>query len=176
MDLTYYFQDFILELYAGQLRGNMELVPEVNPLEWLPLTENFADKEKFAGEQNIAHIVNVALKVPMKEIRENNRAAEVCFARLNGSVVMSKKSTFEGMMEQIRIMSQYLPGISSAYILDMEKKRRCNADDIVDAVCLAITANLSMQGLTEPIPPVPQEDSRGLLMQMIIPKEQCGAL
>ena len=99
---------------------------------------------------------------------------EVCFARLNGNVVMSKKNTFEGMMERIRIMSQYLPGISSAYILNMEKRLHCNADDIIDAVCLAITANLSMQGLTEPIPPVPQKDSRGLLMQMIIPKEECG--
>lgn len=65
MDFTYYFQDFILELYVGKLSEPKKLVEELNPLEWLPLTENFADSEKFAGEQNIAHIVNVARKYPL---------------------------------------------------------------------------------------------------------------
>lgn len=67
MDFTYYFQDFILELYVGKLSEQKKLVEELNPLEWLPLTENFADSKKFAGEQNIAHIVNVARKYPLKE-------------------------------------------------------------------------------------------------------------
>ncbi len=67
MDFTYYFQDFILELYVGKLSEPKKLVEELNPLEWLPLTENFADSKKFAGEQNIAHIVNVARKYPLKE-------------------------------------------------------------------------------------------------------------
>ena len=31
---------------------------------WLPLTEDFTDRERFAGEQNIAHIINVALLYP----------------------------------------------------------------------------------------------------------------
>lgn len=65
MDFTYYFQDFILELYVGKLSEPKKLVEELNPLEWLPLTENFADSKKFAGEQNIAHIVNVARKYPL---------------------------------------------------------------------------------------------------------------
>lgn len=65
MDFTYYHQNFILELYVGKLSGSIELVEEANPLEWLPLTENFADAEKFAGDQNIAHIVNMALKYPL---------------------------------------------------------------------------------------------------------------
>lgn len=66
MDLTYYHQNYILELYVGKLSVFKELVEEMNPLEWLSLTENFNDSEKFAGDQNIAHIVNVALKYPMK--------------------------------------------------------------------------------------------------------------
>ena len=45
----------------------MDLVEEVNPLIWLPITENFADAQKYAGEQNIAHIVNVALKYPLQK-------------------------------------------------------------------------------------------------------------
>lgn len=67
MDLTYYHQDFMLELYVGKLSEPKGLVVEINPLEWLPLTENFTDTQKFAGDQNIAHIVNVALKYPLEE-------------------------------------------------------------------------------------------------------------
>ena len=66
MDLTYYLQDFVLEIYVGKLREEAELTEEVNPLIWLPLTENFADPKKFAGDQNIAHIINVALKYPLE--------------------------------------------------------------------------------------------------------------
>ncbi len=63
MDFTYYQQDFILELYVGKLSSHRQLVEEMNPLEWLSLEEDFCDAEEFAGDQNIAHIVNVALRV-----------------------------------------------------------------------------------------------------------------
>lgn len=63
MDFTYYHQDFILELYVGELSSPRQLVEEMNPLEWLSLEEDFCDAEEFAGDQNIAHIVNVALRV-----------------------------------------------------------------------------------------------------------------
>lgn len=63
MDFTYYHHDFILELYVGKLSSSRQLVEEVNPLEWLLLEEDFSDPERFAGDQNIAHIVNVALRV-----------------------------------------------------------------------------------------------------------------
>lgn len=66
MDFTYYHQNYILELYVGKLSAPKELVEEVNPLEWLSLSENFADADKFAGEQNVAHIVNMALKYPLE--------------------------------------------------------------------------------------------------------------
>lgn len=62
MDITYYYQDYILEIYMGRLSVPKELVEEINPLEWLPLTEDFVDEDRFAGDQNIGHIVNVALK------------------------------------------------------------------------------------------------------------------
>ena len=38
---------------------------ETNPPLWLLLTEDFTDRDRFAGEQNIAHIINVALKYPI---------------------------------------------------------------------------------------------------------------
>ncbi len=66
MDFTYYEQRIVLEIYVGQLQGDVMLKEEVNPLEWLPLSENFADPERFAGDQNIAHIINMALKYPLE--------------------------------------------------------------------------------------------------------------
>lgn len=62
MDITYYHLNFVLELYVGTLQENMELIEEVNPLEWLSIEENFADPDRFAGKQNIAHIINVAME------------------------------------------------------------------------------------------------------------------
>ena len=70
MDIRYYYQEFDLELYVGQLEEDVVLREETNPLIWLSLDENFTDKNKFAGEQNIAHIMNVALQYPIpKRIR-----------------------------------------------------------------------------------------------------------
>ena len=65
MDIRYYHQGFDLEMYVGILREDKPLREELNPLLWLPLTENFADRERFAGEQNIAHIMNIAMAYPL---------------------------------------------------------------------------------------------------------------
>lgn len=64
MDFTYYHLNFVLELYVGILGNDKKLIEEVNPLEWLSIDEDFTDKDRFAGEQNIAHIINVALQYP----------------------------------------------------------------------------------------------------------------
>lgn len=63
MDTIYYPQEFILEIYTGVLDKDIDLVEELNPLEWLSIDENFADTDRFAGDGNIAHIVRIALKV-----------------------------------------------------------------------------------------------------------------
>lgn len=65
MDITYYHQEFVLEMYVGTLREEVELREEKNPLLWLPLSEDFTNRERFAGEQNIAHIINIALMYPL---------------------------------------------------------------------------------------------------------------
>ena len=65
MDLTYYLQGFVLEIYVGMLHEDPELREELNPLEWLSLSRDFTDKNLYAGEQNIQHIINVALKYPV---------------------------------------------------------------------------------------------------------------
>lgn len=62
MDITYYHLNFVLELYIGTITEDIQLTEEVNPLEWLSIDEDFADPDRFAGKQNIAHIINVALE------------------------------------------------------------------------------------------------------------------
>lgn len=62
MNITYYQRKFVLELYVGQLQDEVELIEEKNPLTWMPLTEDFADPGKYAGDKNIAHIVTIALQ------------------------------------------------------------------------------------------------------------------
>lgn len=58
MNLEYVMQDMELEVYAGKLNEDVDLVEEVNKLYWLDKTENFFDKTKFAGEGNIGHMLN----------------------------------------------------------------------------------------------------------------------
>ena len=67
MDICYYQKNFTLEIYVGMLGEDVQLREEKNPLVWLPLTEDFADPYRFAGDQNIAHIMNVALQYPIPE-------------------------------------------------------------------------------------------------------------
>lgn len=67
MDITYYHQRFVLEMYAGILEDEPSLHEEKSLLLWLSITEDFTDRDRFAGEQNIAHIINIALKYPIPE-------------------------------------------------------------------------------------------------------------
>ena len=95
---------------------------------------------------------------------------EVCFARLNGEVLLTSKHDAEGVRERAAILADYLPEITEVWIAETARKMKCNEDDITDSVCLAIVANLLMQGKTESIPPEPMMDDTGLLMQMVIPR------
>ncbi|MCF0146289.1 MAG: NUDIX domain-containing protein [Eubacterium sp.] len=71
MDLTYYYQDFVLEIYVGQLHADVVLREEANPLEWLTIDEEeFADPDRFAGDRNIAHIVRIAMIYPIEDTAE----------------------------------------------------------------------------------------------------------
>ena len=310
MDIQYYYQDFSLELYVGRLDDEVLLREEKNSLLWLPLIENFADKDRFAGEQNIAHIMNVAMMYPIPEknitqdglyigvdgckggwavavldhgelrletyksidslvkeypsfdaflidmaiglknspdqvrpdiaarkelgakassvfpipsreavyakgeeeqkkanlrtlgkslskqslaiipkLREldeflNDHPAyrgkileshpEVDFARLNGSVVLSKKKEEPGPSERIHILSEYLDKRDLYVVYDKAKELGCGQDDLIDAICLAVTGTLHAHGQSETIPEKPEPDEKGLLMQLTVPTRRIG--
>ena len=69
---------------------------------------------------------------------------EVDFARLNGTVLMSRK----------------------------QEELGCKQDDLIDAICLAVTGALYSHGEYETIPAEPESDKKGLLMQLIVPKKR----
>lgn len=65
MNLTYTKWDKELEVYYGILKNEVELIEEVNKLEWIPINNNFFDISKYAGEGNIGHIIE-EIKIDLK--------------------------------------------------------------------------------------------------------------
>ena len=57
MNLTYTKWNKELEVYYGILKNEVELIAEVNKLEWVSVSDNFFDMNKYAGEGNIGHII-----------------------------------------------------------------------------------------------------------------------
>ena len=65
MNLTYVKWDKELEVYYGVLNKDVELIEEVNKLEWVDINENFFDMTRYAGEGNIGHIIE-EINIDMK--------------------------------------------------------------------------------------------------------------
>lgn len=57
MNIEYISLNKSLEVYYGILSKDVELVEEVNKLEWVDMNDNFFDTTKYAGEGNIGHII-----------------------------------------------------------------------------------------------------------------------
>ena len=57
MNIEYISFNKLLEVYYGILNKDVELVEEVNKLEWVDINDNFFDMTKYAGEGNIGHII-----------------------------------------------------------------------------------------------------------------------
>ena len=57
MNLTYVKWNKELEVYYGILNKDIDLIEEVNKLDWVSIKDNFFDMNKYAGEGNIGHII-----------------------------------------------------------------------------------------------------------------------
>ena len=57
MNIEYVSFNKSLEVYYGILNKEVQLVEEVNKLEWVDINDNFFDMSKYAGEGNIGHII-----------------------------------------------------------------------------------------------------------------------
>lgn len=65
MNIEYVVFNKILEVYYGILNKEVNLVEEVNKLEWVNINDNFFDMKKYAGEGNIGHIIE-EIKISLK--------------------------------------------------------------------------------------------------------------
>ena len=65
MNLTYTKWNKELEVYYGILKNEVELIEEVNKLEWVSINDNFFDLNRYAGEGNIGHIIE-EIKIDLK--------------------------------------------------------------------------------------------------------------
>ena len=65
MNLTYTKWNKQLEVYYGILENEVELIEEVNKLEWVSINDNFFDMNRYAGEGNIGHIIE-EIKIDLK--------------------------------------------------------------------------------------------------------------
>ena len=65
MNLTYTKWNKELEVYYGILKNEVELIEEVNKLEWVSVNDNFFDMKIYAGEGNIGHIIE-EIKIDLK--------------------------------------------------------------------------------------------------------------
>lgn len=57
MDFSYPLDPCYVEVYAGQLKRDVQIKGEENPLFWSGLDGNFFDMREYAGEGNIGHIM-----------------------------------------------------------------------------------------------------------------------
>ena len=102
---------------------------------------------------------------------------EVCFARLNeDGAIKVKKSSRKGISLRMKALKKHLELGALDDIKALTKKGNCKPDDILDAVCLAVTARFKAEGKCECIQgeiTLGDErllvDGKGLKMQMVVP-------
>ena len=59
MDLTYYTYGIEIQVFVGQLKHEVTVSGEENELVWLPADGDFTGVDRFAGQWNIAHIMEM---------------------------------------------------------------------------------------------------------------------
>lgn len=64
MNIEYVVFDKLIEVYYGILNKAVNLIEEVNKLEWVSINDNFFDMNKYVGEGNIGHIIE-EIKISM---------------------------------------------------------------------------------------------------------------
>jgi len=104
---------------------------------------------------------------PMWKNKLRESHPELAFQTLNhGNPIKNPKYSTAGITERISILKEYCPDVEKA--VNQEKKNKVN--DILDAVCLAVTAQRGSENGFVTVPTIPSADRTGLLMQMVLCK------
>lgn len=82
--------------------------------------------------------------------------------------IFENKKTEEGIDRRFEVLSRYYEKTDEIReVLYSDDKLKGIKDDIIDALCLAITGMLGYKNGFKTIPQNPMKDSRGLFMQMV---------
>lgn len=94
---------------------------------------------------------------------------ELCFAKLNeGEPIYENKHTFEGTRRRIELLSRYYDKTDDVITNAVSNPRLKNClDDVIDALCLAVTGMIGLNNRLKSIPETPGFDKVSLLMQIV---------
>ncbi|MBK1809503.1 DUF429 domain-containing protein [Clostridium sp. YIM B02505] len=130
-------------------------------------------KQSFSICRKIKEIDEFFNNAPEFKNRLLESHPEICFAMLNfdgtrAMHIFENKKTQEGIERRLEVLSRYYGKIDEIReVLYSDVKFKAIKDDIIDALCLAITGMLGYKNGFKTIPKNPMKDSRGLFMQMV---------
>ena len=97
---------------------------------------------------------------------------EICFAKLNyDKAILENKTKPDGQNKRLEILQKYYSNsalVINKFLTDVPARKKI--DDVIDALCLAITGIIGLENGFGTIPEVPMEDKRGIKMQMVYGK------
>ncbi len=138
--------------------------PEANALnrQW---TGKGLSKQSWYLFEKIRQIDDCLQRSPQLRGRLREAHPEVCFQALNGKPLKHKKKTPEGAEERLAILKNLNPSATALYREALAHTLRKNvaADDIIDALCLALAPTY---GKLHTLPEQPELDSTGLAMEI----------
>jgi len=100
---------------------------------------------------------------------------ELCFTKLNHKQpILENKRTKEGEQKRLEVLRQNYPEARSVvdkYLADVPYRKK--TEDVIDALCLAITGMIGLENGFKTIPEKPLMVKTGLKMQMVLPSIGC---
>lgn len=94
---------------------------------------------------------------------------EICFWGLGGEVIGANKKTPEGFAARLAVLERFMPGARDLIpdAMRMLPRGAAQTDDVVDASVCAVTAAGVWDGSLRTLPESPEQDGRGLAMEMV---------
>lgn len=130
-------------------------------------------KQSFSICRKIKEIDEFLNNAPEYKNRLLESHPEICFAMFNfdgtkAIPIFESKKIEEGMERRLELLSRYYEKTGEIKeLLYSDDKLKSIKNDIIDALCLAITGMLGYKNGFKTIPENPMKDGRGIFMQMV---------
>ncbi|MEM6263668.1 MAG: DUF429 domain-containing protein [Bacteroidota bacterium] len=135
------------------------------------LTGKKISKQSWFISPKIREVDELLIQSPAYQDKIREAHPEVVFLGLAGGIPMHhSKKILEGSQERIQVMEIHLPGAKNLiqHARKQFLKKEVATDDLIDALALAISAN--MQPHLVSLPPTPKYDAQGLRKEIVYPK------